>query len=186
MKHVTKNYKLVKKKKVFHALCFTLHGRAKNERGFGMVEMVVAIAIIVVTFISILQVLFLETRAQILAREDTSAYVVARETMEAVRSVRDSDWTNISSLSYSTAYYPQINASSQWELVASNPGPVGIYTRWVEFEEVLRDIDDNIATSGVSDPDTRKATVYVEWIRPGGDTRTVTLEAYLTNWQGYR
>lgn len=158
----------------------------KNENGFSMVEMIVVMAILLTTIVGILQVIFLERRAQILAREDASAYILARETMEAARSVRDSDWTNISTLSYSTPYYPQVNASDQWELIATNPGPVGIYTRWVEFEEVLRDANDNIAVSGTSDADTLKVTAYVEWVRPGGDTRTVTLETYLTNWQEYQ
>lgn len=157
-----------------------------KENGFGIVEMIVVIAILATTFLGIMQILFLQQRAQILAEQDSSAYIVARETMEAVRSIRDSNWTNISTLNYSTPYYPQINASNQWEFVATNPGPVGIYTRWVEFEEVFRDVNDDIATSGTSDADTRKVNVFVQWAQPGGDTRIVTLEAFLTNWQAYK
>lgn len=160
---------------------------SSEESGLGMVEMIVVLAILVTTFAAMLQMLFLQRQAQILAEQQAAAYLVARETMEAVRSVRDSDWANITSLSYDTPYYPQINASSEWELVAIDPGPVsGIYTRWVEFNEVLRDANDDIATSGTADPDTRKVITYVEWTKSGDETRTITLEAYITNWQGYQ
>ncbi|MEX0877772.1 MAG: type II secretion system protein [Candidatus Spechtbacterales bacterium] len=186
MKHITKNYKKTKGKKLFHVLCSVFYGKAEGERGFGIVEMIVVIAVLATTFIGIMQVLFLQQRVQILAEQDASAYILARETMESVRSVRDSNWDNVSTLSYSTAYYPRVNVSDRWELVATNPGPVGIYTRWVEFEEVFRDSSDDIATSGTSDVDTLKANVFVRWARPGGDSRTVTLESYLTNWQNYR
>ncbi|MDX1607848.1 MAG: type II secretion system protein [Candidatus Spechtbacterales bacterium] len=158
-----------------------------KESGLGMVEMIVVLAILVTTFASILQLVFLQRQAQIIAEQDASAYIIGRQTIEAVRSVRDSGWTNISSLTYDTPYYPQINSSSEWELASSDPGSVNeIYTRWVEFGEVFRDANDNIATSGTSDPDTRKVTAYVQWARQGGDTRTITLEAYITNWQEYK
>jgi hypothetical protein len=42
---------------------------------------------------------------------------------------------------------------------------------------VLRDINDDINTVGVLDPDTRKLVVTVEWSGPN----SIVLETYLTN-----
>lgn len=157
-----------------------------QEDGMGIVEIIVVIAIITTAFVAILQLAFLERRAQIVAREDITAYVLARESLEAVRSVRDDNWDNLSTLTFNTPYYPVINGSI-WELSGTDPGQVNGYDRWIEVEEVFRDTNDDIVLSGgTSDSDTLKATAYVEWITAGGNTRQVTLETYLTNWQGYR
>ena len=158
----------------------------KKRSGLGMVEAIVVIALIATTFVAILQLAFLERRSQTLAREDIAAYMLVRESFEASRSIRDEDWINITNLTFGTAYYPVINAG-RWEFSSSNPGIInGSYTRWVEVGEVFRDDNDDIAVSGISDPDTRFFTSYISWDIAGGTTRTIQLEMYLTNWQNYQ
>jgi len=158
----------------------------KNEYGFGIVEMIVVIAVILTALVSILQFSVVGRQTQNLAQETGAAAVLAREALEAVRSERDDNWTNISSLTFGTRYYPDLVGSS-WVLAVSNPGPIDIYTRWVEFAEVRRDdTTDGIVLSGGSpDPDTRHVTAYVEWTKQGGSTGSLQIETYITNWQGH-
>jgi len=154
--------------------------------GLGMVEIIVVIAIIISTFTAILQVALFERRSQNLARQNSAAYVLARGTLEATRSIRDGNWSDISSLTYTTPYYLTLSSSANtWELSTSNPGPIDIYTRWIEVSEVFRDGNDDIVTSGTSDADTRHIEAFVSWTIGGGDTRQIDLETYLTNWQNY-
>lgn len=155
-----------------------------SEAGLGLVEMIVVLAIILTTLVGLLQLITLERRTQIFAQEETAGYMLAREALEAVRSTRDEDWTNITDLTYATRYYPNLQ-SNAWVLSSSNPGAIGIYTQWIEVTEVFRDASDNIATSGASDTDTAHVTAFVSWTRIGGSTRTIQLETYLTNWQAY-
>lgn len=155
-----------------------------REAGFGLVEMIVVIAIITATFTAVLQLAVLQRRAQTLARQDTAAYMLAREALEAVRSVRDDNWGNISVLNYGTNYYPEI-VSGVWELSGTDPGTINnLYSRRIVISEVFRDANDDIVSSGgTSDPDTILVTAFVEWTAPGGDARTIDLSAYITNWQ---
>ena len=157
---------------------------AKKNSGLGMIEMVVVIAIIFTVLVGLLRLVTLEMRVQIFAQEETAAYILAREALEAVRNVRDEDWSNISALTYDTRYYPEI-VSNAWSLGSSNPGPVGIYTQWIEVHEVFRDASDDIATSGSADADTVRLTAHIMWTRIGGASRTIELETYITNWQAY-
>ncbi|MDX1535347.1 MAG: hypothetical protein R3346_01115 [Candidatus Spechtbacterales bacterium] len=157
-----------------------------SENGMGIIEIIVVVAIILSAFVAILQLTFLERRAQIIAREDIEAYMLARESLEATRSIRDDSWANLSSLTYDIPYYVVIN-TNVWEITATDPGPVNGYDRWVEVSQVFRDANDDITTSGgVSDPDTLEVTSYVEWTTAGGNTRQVDMKTYLTNWQEYR
>ena len=159
--------------------------RFGNEDGLGIVEIIVVISILLTAFVAILQTAVLENKAQTLSRQTIAAYLLARESVEATRSIRDSDWANIQALAYDVPYYPQVNVSNEWELSVSDPGPIGTHTRWIEVSEVFRDGNDDIALTGTADDDTRKITAYVSWTRAGGDMRTITIEAYITNWQGY-
>ncbi|MEX0870091.1 MAG: hypothetical protein WDZ39_01545 [Candidatus Spechtbacterales bacterium] len=158
-----------------------------NE-GLSIVEIVIVIAITITAFAAIFQVAFLGRRAQTITMESTAAYILAREDLEAVRSIRDGSWDDVAVLAPGTAYYTDINSEDEWELSSSDPGPVGIYTKWIEVEEVTRDsATDNITSgSGYTDVDTIKVVSFVSWSSPSAGEQTISLEAILTNWQEYR
>jgi len=108
----------------------------KKRSGLGMVEIIVVIALITTGFIAVLQLAFLERKTQILAKETTVAYFLVKEGFEAVRSIRDEDWTtNIASLIFATPYYPVLD-NGVWELTDTDPGPVGSVTFSDDFNRV--------------------------------------------------
>ena len=160
--------------------------KSYHQKGLGMVEIIVVVAVILVAFTAILQLFTLQAQIERVKREELVAYAFLSEALEAVRSVRDDSWTNISSLTAGADYYPEIFASA-WTLASIDPGPVDGYSRWITLAQVRRDdTSDDIVPSGCSgcyiDLDTLLITAYVEW-QSGGSTKTKNLTTYLTNWQ---
>lgn len=152
-----------------------------NQKGLGMVEVIVVVAVILVGFTAVLELFRLQFRNDTTAREDVRAYALLSEAMEAVRSVRDDNWSNISGLTQGADYYPAISGNA-WVLSGADPGPIDGYSRWIVFSSVRRDANDDIVDSGGSvDADTLKVTGSIEW-QSGGQTKTKTLITYLTNW----
>ena len=154
-----------------------------KNAGLGVIEIMVAIAIIITSLVGIVQLISLESRVQSVAREETKAYLLARETMEATRFVRDKDWNVFAALSLDTDYYPEISGG-EWTLSLIDPGAIDGFTRKILLHEVFRDSNDSIAIAGTTDSDTRNLEVVVEWLRKG-EARSITLETYLTNWQSF-
>lgn len=154
-----------------------------KNAGLGVIEIIVAIAIIITTLAGIVQLISLESRVQSLAREEAKAYLLARETIEATRFVRDKDWSAFAALSLDTDYYPEISGG-EWTLSLVDPGDIDGFTRKVLLHEVFRDTDDSIATAGTLDSDTRSVEAIVEWSCKG-EACSATLETYFTNWQSF-
>lgn len=157
---------------------FSLFPFSLRERGFGIIEILVAVAVISVALFTIQQVSFLYLKQNIENKKSLKASYYAEEALEAVRSVRDQGWTaNIASLTMGADYYPIIS-SNKWTLSATNPGVIeNIYTRQVVIDNVSRDSNDNIVSSGgTNDPNTKKATATILW-----EGKSTILTTYLTN-----
>lgn len=162
-----------------------LFSPTEARAGFGIIEIVVVLAIIVTVFAGLLQLAALQSQIGSLVRHQSKAYLLARESIEATRFVRDQDWPAFAGLANNARYYPII-AGNAWTLSPADPGPIDGFSRWVELAWALRDGAGNIADGGTADLDTRKVVASVEWTERSGDIRTITLETYLTNWQSFR
>jgi len=151
------------------------------QKGIGMIEVIICLTIIAISFWTFLELAKYNLKIQEQTQAKMEAMTLAAETIEAVRSIRDEDWSNLASLSLGTRYYPVISAN-KWTLTSINPGSInGIYDRWVVLEKVYRDGNDDISSSGTEDIQTKKITALVEWI-DRGQTEQINLTTYLTNW----
>ncbi|MBL7154935.1 MAG: hypothetical protein ISS88_00305 [Candidatus Portnoybacteria bacterium] len=151
------------------------------QKGMGMIEVIVCLTIITISFWTFLELAKYNLRVQEQTNAKMTALNLASETLEAVRSIRDEDWDNLAFLSLGTKYYPIISAN-KWTLTSINPGSInGIYDRWVVLEKVYRDANNDISPSGMEDIQTKKITALVEWI-DHGQTKQIDLITYLTNW----
>lgn len=157
--------------------------KTKNlNKGLGMVEIIVVIAIVTIAFTAILQLFRLEVRTERLKRDELRAYALLAEAQEAVRAVRDNNWNSLSSLTIGADYYPLISGGA-WTLSSLDPGPIDGYSKRIVLSSVQRDAGSNLVSSGGTvDIDTLKVTAYIEW-QSGGSAKTKTLTTYLTNWQ---
>ena len=155
-----------------------------DQKGFGLIEMIVAIAIAIVVFVPV--VLYLNFSLKI-AAEDVSrveALYLAKSSLEQARSIRDEDWANINALVEGSAYCfkPDLSDPRGW---VSDTGSetVGRYTVWVVSSAVHRDSTSHdivIPPSGVLDPETLKITASVSYMTRDGE-RQINLHEYLTN-----
>ena len=154
-----------------------------KNKGFGLLEIVIAVAIVGGALWALASVFLLAERAQELSREKLQAVFLAEEGLEAIRYLRDAGWNqNIASLASGADYYLTFAPStSQWA-VSSSPVPDidGIFLRSFRVQAVLRDSGDNIAPSGTNDPETRKIIMKVAWSFQQS-SESVSLEAYLTD-----
>src|SRR3989344_6323039 len=153
--------------------------KTRKNRGFMVIEMLVAISIITV---SILATTAVAQKSVYISRQSfhaTQAAFLLEEGAEAVRIVRDNGWNNISSLTPNISYYPTF-LDDTWTL-STTVNNVGIFTRTVTIANVNRDdTTEDIASVGTDDPGTKLITVTVSWLE-GGVAIIKTLEFYLAD-----
>ena len=152
-------------------------------QGFSSVEVAigVSIAALTVTFMMHTVVKLVTFGTDNLDR--ARAVLLAEEGIELMRFLRDSSWTNISSLSNGTRY--DLLIATTTIATTTNSVPINtIYTRSITTSSVYRATagsDIVASTSGVAkaiDTNTVLVTVSVSW---GTPTSTVSLSSYLTN-----
>lgn len=142
-----------------------------------MVEVLVAISIITVSILVAMNVAQKSVYLSRQALHTNQAAFLLEEGAEAVRIVRDDMWSNISSLTVGTTYYPTFSGGT-W-ILSATPNTIGIFTRTVMITSVNRDDNtQDIASVGTDDPKTKLVTLTVSWPE-GGTTATKTLKFYI-------
>ena len=112
--------------------------------------------------------------------EHTVAAGYIKEGIEATRSIRDREWSELANGTYGLStgfgYYDFSGTSDSLD--------GGVYTRTITIEDVYRTsgLSSDIAVSGTLDSAAKKITVNVRWT--GTDTHTKNLDAvfYVLNW----
>jgi len=153
--------------------------KKQKSSGFIFLEIVIAVALISIVFVTLLGIGFLSLNISSSLQKTTQANSLIKEEFEAVRSFRDgTTWANFKNINFgSPNFYYFTPNSNQW---ARNSGTetLGIFTRNIIFGQVYRDANGDIAPSGTLDNDTIKVTVTVSW-----SSKTLQIITYLTNWQ---
>ena len=158
-----------------------------TNRGFGLIEILVAAAIISASFISLIAIANSSFRLVSGNVYRVQAEFLAEEGVEAVRILRDESWSgNLSGVLEGTIYYPIFNIlTSTWSITETDPGPIDdIFSRVLLFGDVYRrDSDDDIVA--LSSPDTKTldvgtklVTSRVSW---NDGAKQVEFVTYITN-----
>ncbi len=151
-----------------------------NKKGFGMIETVVGLAIMIVVLFAVLQSYNYYLRFAFSHRYDVKAALLAEEGVEAVKFLRDSSWSkNIGGLQTGTLYSLVFDGQS-WATTTTSLYIDGIFDRTFKVDSVYRNSDDDISTSGVLDPGTVRLTVNVSYNSNFGTT-TKSISTYITN-----
>ena len=152
-----------------------------GNKGLSIIEILVVITVMGIAFSSILGLIIFSLKNTVQIKQTTIANNLAQEAQEAIRIFRDGTaWgtDGLGTLPLEQSYKIKITGatSSQWSLELGEE-TIDIFTRKIFFSKVFRDGQDNIASSGTEDTNTRKVTVEILWVN-----KKVTLVNYLTNW----
>lgn len=150
------------------------------KNGFGLIEIVISITLISVALFAFATTSRIAFRAVNEASDRQRAGFLAEEGIEALKTIRDDDWTNISLLTLNQSYH-LVFLGGVWNATTTVQLIDGLFTRTFTLSEVFRDpANDNIASSGESDSDTRKVKIEIDW-QTYNATRTTEAITYITN-----
>jgi len=156
----------------------------KTNKGFGILEIVIASAIVSIALFSLLTVFIFTNRLNLQSNNKIRANFLVEEGIEALRFLRDASWSgNMDALSQGTDYYISFaTMTSTWSIETVDPGLIDdLFLRKVILEDVYRDSSDDIVTpGGTLDPDTKKFTVEVEWQERTASS-TIRVSTYLSD-----
>lgn len=160
-----------------------------QQRGFGVAEIVVVAALLMVIVFGAGQIVALGNRLLEEGENRTQAAFFAREAIEALKSLRNQGWTsNIASLTPGTTYYLATTGTlaRQWQLTITDPGPISgppeNFSRTLVLDRVYRDDSTKniVASGGSEDTLTKRVTVTVSWTERGA-SRVLTSVTYLAD-----
>jgi prepilin-type N-terminal cleavage/methylation domain-containing protein len=149
-----------------------------NKAGFSLVEIILAVALFSVIagggFLSFIPVLN-ENRQ---SGEFVDANRLAEEGLEAVRSIRNQNFSLITSGTKGIG-----TSSNLWTFNGTND-ITDKYTRQISITSATRDAGGTLVSSGgTTDPDTWLVHSLISWNSSVGDNRQFSLDTLLTNWE---
>ncbi len=155
------------------------------KKGSSLVEILVAVFIFTIILGSLITAsnLYLVGAGENL-RSTKGAYL-AEEGIEAIKTMRDTNWTNISSLTNNINYYLYFDTASStnnmWKATSTIYSTDPTFIRVFKINTVYRDSNGRIVTSGGTlDSNTKKVIISVSWQSKNTIT-TKTLSTYITN-----
>lgn len=152
-----------------------------NKRtGFSLVEALFVISIAIFSILMIWKVYVFYVKISLSNPKSFQASFLAEEGIEAVKFMRDSSWSGFLATTTPGLSYTLVWTGEDWRATTTPAMILGQFDRRVVFAGVYRDASGNISEAGTLDPDTRKVTVTVSWIK---DTATTTrqITTYVTN-----
>jgi len=134
-----------------------------RQKGQSLLEILFAIAIFTIGFITIGYLLIDAEKALVRNIEFTEARLLSREGIEAVRTIRDRNFTDVN-----VGTYELVKDGNLWNLESVTPSD-SKYTRTITIRK--------------TEPGTREITSSVVWNDMHQVARNVALTAILTNWR---
>ena len=152
-----------------------------KSKGQSLVEVIIAVSIFVIIAGSSVVVVLGSFITSRLAEDETQAASLAVEGIEAVSSIKNKSWDNLTDGNHGLS-----NSGNEWTFSESEDIN-GKYARVINVSSVLRNNSDEIVDSdGASDNDTKKITSTITWDFTPARQSEVEMVAYLTNWQEAR
>jgi type II secretory pathway pseudopilin PulG len=150
------------------------------EKGFSVVEIILATAIFIIFSSGAIFVILQGFEANRLSEEEMVANQYASEGLEAARSIKNLAYSNLSN---STGTGLTRTGANVWGFSGAS-NAFGKYTRVLTVSDVQRDGSGNIVASGGNvDSNTKKVTSTVSWNASPTRNNSVILSTYLTNWE---
>ncbi|HEX9722599.1 MAG TPA: hypothetical protein VGA53_05075 [Candidatus Paceibacterota bacterium] len=163
-----------------------LLNNTRKQKGGSLVEIIIVAGIIMSSLGAILGLAAFFLATSQVVQQTSQAAALAQEALEIVRNYRDgTSWAvGLDAVTPGGPYHPVQSGGPPpaWTLVSGSEA-ISEFTREIQFEEVCRDGNDDIAPCGFpADPDTVKAVVTVSWTERGRN-HEVELVEYFTDWK---
>ncbi|MCA9391814.1 hypothetical protein KC614_01250 [candidate division WWE3 bacterium] len=155
--------------------------RARNDGGFGLVEVILATALFAGMVASIATLIAGGFRSLSQGGELTQAYALAQEAVESVRSIRDDAWNEII---FNQSGIETVG--NQWIFKGEGTtDTIGKYTRTLTFNDICRDNSYNVVTcpGSFTDVNTKELSISISWDNFAGLPTSFDSSVYLTNWE---
>lgn len=153
-----------------------------KTRGFTLIEIVVAIALLMVIVIGGLSANNLTTTTVSINKQRSQANLLAREALEALQSIRAANF-----LSLTTGPFHPVLDESGWHL-EENEEQIGEFIRVITLSSVMRGVAcsnpicEIVSGGGITDLNSLKAEVKVTW-KENNQDKQYTLNTLLTYWR---
>ena len=179
-----RNIKHMKKEK--HKNCPLHAPYSTQQRGYIILEAFLAVMVIGIALAVFLDIGALSIKTATSIKKSSQANFLLKEAMETTRNFRDGTTWSTNGLGTTTPgnnnpYHFVLDTSTTPNTWNLTPGTetIDIFTRKIIFDQVYRDANNNIVSSGGTlDADTKKVTATISW-----PDRTMNLITYLTNWK---
>jgi prepilin-type N-terminal cleavage/methylation domain-containing protein len=150
----------------------------KNNKGFSLVELVVALAVFVIIIGGMATLIIGGHLSDFENEKRLQANAALTEVWEALRAIRGRGWDNIPDGSYGLAH-----GGGYWEFSGGSDEQNGI-TRQITISDIRRDAGGNIVESGGGiDADSKNIQIQISWHPSEGREQSFTLNTYLHNYQ---
>ncbi len=145
----------------------------KNNRGFLIIEVLLAIVILSMIFLTLFTVLSFTTNRTEKSKYDSQAASVLQQGVELTRTTLLANWT----ATKEGTYYPRYDANSdQWELAIGSEAVLqGRFTRVIKIKSVCRNSGDGIQVNcplAPVDSHSKIIDITISW-NESGTTKTV-------------
>lgn len=161
----------------------TTFKKLHTQKGFALIEILITCAILSLCVFALFSAAQKGVHVSDLALRQTQATALLEEGSEAVKSIRDTSWSSISSLTDGARYYVSFDsAANAWSLSTTPTDPIdGVFTRFVVVQTATRDSTDDIAIGGTPDDHTKQVTVTVEFPSSDGTPTSKEYTFYITD-----
>jgi len=143
----------------------------KNKQGFLIIEVLLAIVILSMIFLTLFTVLSFTTNRTEKSKYDSQAASILQQGVELTRTTLLANW----SASSAGTYYPQYDANAdQWSLARGSEARLqGRFTRIIKVQNVCRSgADGSQVICGTIDPRSKIINVVISW-KEGSTDKTV-------------
>lgn len=156
-----------------------------SSRGFSVIEVILAAAMFMAFATFAVTAVLQGFDLNRLGAEQTIANQFAAEGLEAVKSIKNRAYSNLTIVS--SADRGVNRPTNVWEFMGDSTNNIlnsgKDYTRKIKVESVNRDASGNIVAIGCLDPYTKKITSTVNWNFNSARFESITLSSYLSDWR---
>jgi type II secretory pathway pseudopilin PulG len=152
----------------------------KAKFGFALIEVLIAVTIISGALIIIVSSTTQSLSYSYVTLKNYQATLATEEAVEAVKAIKIENWTNNISTLVSGTNYGITLGLNNWQTTPTPQTTDLGFTRTIVLDDVYRDANDDIATSGTLDSGVKKVTITTTWSYTGRDYSQI-VEFYIFN-----